>query len=208
MLIPLEDYRRISRVIASVLDAADARTHKACLFFAIAGAQILRDVYKIKAVPVGGAAFYRVNDETGFTIAFGELQGEQPISHEQAFHCWVIADGFAIDFMAPIFDDTVRSGGRSEKVPVRMFQKRLSDMTPTPLVMTEEGDFHLSSDLDLSAQLLDGWLARPGNGDLVEICLHWYRRPPKTIPSTLGIGSNDGEVITANLRSLVLSGAW
>lgn len=207
-LIPFEDYCRISRVIAAVLDAVDANTPRACLFFAIAGAHILRSVYRINAVPMAGAAFYRVDEATGFTIAFGELDGGAAASHDHAFHCWLIADGFVIDFMAPIFQSSAKAGGRTEKVPPRMLQKSLANMAASPYELAAEGDFYLAPNLDLGMRLIEGWMRKPGNDDLVKICQYWYTKPPRPISPTLEIGSNDGLQIKASLRPLILEGAW
>ena len=100
-VIPLRDYERIFRVAYSVLHGMDARTGRACVFFAMVGAAILHTFYKKQALIAAGAAFYRVDDRSNTVIAFGQLDGGQPRSSHAAFHCWLQCDGVLLDFMAP-----------------------------------------------------------------------------------------------------------
>ncbi|MDF5946204.1 DUF2026 family protein [Pseudomonas aeruginosa] len=62
-LIPLLDYLRIHRVIRSVLDSAGATTDRACWFFSVAGAAILRHHYGKDAQPLAGAVCLMVNEK-------------------------------------------------------------------------------------------------------------------------------------------------
>ena len=206
--LPAEDYLRISRVIASALDAIDANTAKACLFFAVAGAWIVERIYRRRAIPVAGAAFYRVDDETGFTIAYGTLNNGIPDSHEGAFHCWVETEHAVIDFMAPLFQDEVLAGGRKERVPSRMFQKARSEMADSPFSMKREGDFYLAPNLVLGQRLIANWLTHPINSDVVEICIDWFRQPPAPLPESVTMGSSRGSSREIRLRSIELAGTW
>lgn len=74
-IIPFADYCRIFRVIYSVLDGR-AHTHRACIFFAVAGAIFLRQHYKVKALPVAGAAAYLVDDKTSLVATFGKIEDD------------------------------------------------------------------------------------------------------------------------------------
>lgn len=136
LALTLLDYQRMHRVIASVLNSVEAHTPRACLFFAVAGAFLIETVHKRPARPVAGAAFYMVNDITGFTLAFGrvdEAHGMGSVSSDDAaFHCWIESDGMAIDLMAPIFQESALSSGRIETIARRMFQRPAAAMSPSP----------------------------------------------------------------------------
>ena len=62
-VIPFPDYERIFGLIVSVLEGR-ARTAHACVFFALTGAAIPEQKYKIEATPRTGAAAYVVDDHT------------------------------------------------------------------------------------------------------------------------------------------------
>lgn len=207
-VLTLPEYIRLFRVIAAVLDSVEANTERACLFFAITGAFLIEHVHKWPARPVAGAAFYRVDDETGFTIAYGRLEENEPICDQKAFHCWIECEGTIIDLMAPIFHESVASAGRKERVVRKSFQKPVSRMSDSPYNLTREGDFFLHRDPALTMELIQTFMQKPANADLVNVCEHWYRRPPKPIQPTIQMGSNDGSVATIHLKDIKLEGAW
>lgn len=202
------EYIRLFRIISAVLDSVEANTERACLFFAITGAFLIERIHKRPARPVAGAAFYRVDDETEFTIAFGRLEDNEPICDLNAFHCWIECEGTIVDLMAPIFHESVASAGRPERVSRKSFQKPMSRMSDSPYNLMQEGDFFLHRDPVLTMGLIQTFLSKPANGDLVNVCEHWYRRPPKPIQSTIQMGSNDGSVTTIRLNDVELEGAW
>jgi hypothetical protein len=212
LALTLPDYQRMHRVIASVLNSVEANTPRACLFFAVAGAFLIETIHKRPARPVGGAAFYRVDDKTGFVMAFGRLETEDSLtvvsSDDKAFHCWIESEGMAIDLMSPIFQESVWSGGRKEVVPRKMFQRSLSAMAHSPHALESEGDFFFQRDPELSQQLLNGFMAKPANGDLVRVCEYWYRPHPKAIQPAMQMGSDDGSVRDIKLGPVDLIGAW
>lgn len=212
LALTLPDYQRMHRVIASVLNSVEANTPRACLFFAVAGSYLIETIHKRSARPVAGAAFYRVNDETGFTIAFGRLESQDGMgavsSDDGAFHCWVESDGMAIDLMAPIFQESVHSGGRTEVVPRKMFQRPMAAMSQSPYELEREGDFFFQPEPSLGLSLLQSFMAKPANGDLVRMCEHWYRPHPKTIQPSVRMGSDDGSVRDIKLGPVDLVGAW
>lgn len=207
-MITLADYQRIFRVISSVLDSVEVNTPHACIFFAVAGAFIIEQVHKRPARPVAGAAFYRVSDETGFTMAFGRLSEDGAFSDPEAFHCWIESGETIIDLMAPIFQEAISSADRSERVPRRMLQKPLAAMSCSPYSLEKEGDFFLQNNPQLGLELLEHFLSKPANGDLVNMCLHWYKPQPKPMQQFIQMGSNDGSVTTIRLSQVEIVGAW
>ena len=127
LLLPLPDYDRIFRVLHSAIDER-SHTGRACVFFAMVGTEILRKYYKLNAVPLTGAAAFAVNAKESSVLTFGRFENDRLISASDAFHCWIECDGFAIDFMAPIFQESMQSSGHQNIVPRRMFQRRLEHM--------------------------------------------------------------------------------
>lgn len=212
LTLTLPDYQRMHRVIASVLNSVEANTPKACLFFAIAGAFLIETFHKRPARPVVGAAFFRINAATGFTMAYGRLAAEDGMgvvsSDEEAFHCWIECDGMVIDLMAPLFHESVRSAGRTESVSRKMFQRPKASMSQSPYELEKEGDFFLQSDPALGVHLLKEFMSKLANGDLVKVCEYWYRPLPKSMRSTIQMGSDDGSVREIQLNPVSLVGAW
>ncbi|MFC5522554.1 DUF2026 family protein [Polaromonas jejuensis] len=207
-VIPLSDYLRIFRVIKSVLDSVDAHTTHACMFFSIAGAAILREYYKKDAMQIAGAAFYLVDGKQRNAMSFATVSEGQAQSSDTAFHSWVQCDGYVIDFMTPIFPDVCVSSGHPFTAPGRMFQKRLSGMAPSHQHLYKEGDFYLVPNPELTVDLRRSFLQKPASADLVNICLHWYRKPPKPILPELHMQNDLGEVTQIKLSHVGVSGAW
>jgi hypothetical protein len=61
LLITLQEYERIFRVIHGVLRNEKGNLERACLFFGIVGARILERHYKLRATPVVGYSIYKVS---------------------------------------------------------------------------------------------------------------------------------------------------
>lgn len=207
-LIPLLDYLRIHGVIRSLLDSVDAHTAHACMFFSTAGAAILREFYRKDAMPVAGAAFYLVDGEQRNALSFAKLESGLVQSSDTAFHAWVQCEGYVIDFMAPMFPETCASSGHPFTAPRRMFQKRWSDMAPSHEHLDHEGDFHLVPNPELTVDLRRSFLQKPASADLVNICLHWYKRPPKSIAPELLMQNDLGEVTKIRLKTVAVSATW
>ena len=207
-LIPLLDYLRIHGVIRAVLDSVDAHTAYACMFFSVAGAAILREFYKKEAMPVAGAAFYLVNEQQRNVISLATVEEGQVQSSDTAFHAWVQCDGYVIDFMAPIFPETCAAVGHPFITPRRMFQKKWVDMAPSHEHLDREGDFHLVPNPGLTIDLRHSFLKKPAGADLVNVCLHWYRRPPKSILPELMMQNDLGEITRIKLGIVAVAGAW
>ena len=207
LVIPQTDYSRIFRVIFSVLDGR-AQTHQACSFFAMAGAGILRKHYNLKAHPLSGGAAYAVNDEDAVVATFGRIENNELMATRDAFHCWVECNGFAIDFMTPIFQENLQAAGSTATVPRRMFQKPLAAMSPTlPQHFSSEGMFHLVPSLENTESMIKSFDA-PAKADLAALCVYWYRRPPAPMNESLDIQDDLGRITRLKLHGPDISGAW
>ena len=207
-LIPLLDYLRIHSVIRSVLDSVDAHTAHACMFFSVAGAAILQEFYKKDAMPVAGAAFLLLDEQQRYTMSFATMAHGQVQSTDSSFHAMVLCDGYAIDFMAPTFPETCKAAGHPFIAQRRMFQKRWTDMASSHEHLNRAGDFHFVPNTGLTADLLQSFFKTPASEDLVKVCLHWYKRPPKSILPELLMQNDLGEVTQIQLQNSVVSGVW
>lgn len=77
-------------------------------------------------------------------------------------------------------------------IRTRPFQKPKSEMCESPFDLHREGDFYLEENPALTNELIQKFMSRAQNGDLVDICKHWYRPNPKAIEPEIGMRSNDG----------------
>jgi Protein of unknown function (DUF2026) len=206
-LIPFPDYCRIFRVIYTVLDER-AKTHSACIFFAMAGAALLRKYYKFDAVAVCGAAVYAVGSDDGVVATFGKVENNELTATADAFHCWVECKSYVIDFMSPIFQENLHEHGCLTTVPRRGFQKPLAAMSPTLPHNFHEGVFHLVGSRERTEAMIKTFGEEPASGDLVNLCLHWYRRPPRRIDSTFDIEDDLGNIALLKLHGPDVAGFW
>lgn len=206
LIIPLRDYERIFRVMFSVIDN-HARTAHACLFFSIVGSLILRKEYKLDARPVAGAAAYMTNAATNDVVMFGRLEDDGLASYDDAFHCWIEADGVVVDFLAPLFEESIRTYGHDMTVPKRMFQKPKAAMVASLMDFRKEGDFFLVPNADLSRQLFATFMKRVSATDLGNVCVAWYVRPPKPL-KPMKMQDDLGNIEDLTLRGPTLTSAW
>jgi hypothetical protein len=211
-IIPFADCRRIFRVIYTVLEGVNAKTSSSCIFFAVTGATLLRHFYKLKAIPVAGAAAYSVGSRTvgdeGIVSTFGIVEDGKLIATPEAFHCWIECEGFAIDFMAPIFQENLHTMGITDAiVPRRIFQKPLSVMSPTLPQEFREGDFHLVPSRERCEAMQKSFMEKPGHSDLSNVCACWYKRPPAHMDEQFAMGSDQGETIM-KLQGPDVIGFW
>lgn len=208
-LIPLADYQRIFRVTHSVLQSVEADIPAASFFFSVTAAQILKKFYKRNAFPVAGAAFCLINGEGG-ALSFGVLgdDAQAVSSNHDAFHTWVQCDGYAIDFMAPVFQELLAAAGHPLPVPRRMFQKDLTRMSASPTALATPGDFFLAPDLQLTRELLQQFMGKKALTNLSQVCIDWYRKPPKAMPEDLALQGEDGEIARIRINPIAVEGVW
>jgi hypothetical protein len=203
------DYQRIFRVLKTVLDGADAKAARACIFFNVAGALLVEQVYKKRCQLVAGAAFYRIDDGAGTILSFADQnQNHDNLSSGKGFHCWVLCEDYIIDFMAPLFRESLQAAGIPGNCSRKMFQKPRSAMADSPLLIRKPGDFYMLPSVDLTREVLEKFFARNDAKDLADVCLHWYKKPPKEIPPQLSMVDNHGVQTDMTLSGLAITGAW
>ncbi|EHS53395.1 protein of unknown function DUF2026 [Rhizobium sp. PDO1-076] len=202
MLIKQSDYQRIYRVINSLLVNENADPAVAGMYFATFGAFILKQHYKVNAVPKSGLAAYNLG---GTLILFADHRDDGHVTGAgENFHCWVEADGFAIDFMAPAFSES----GRELSLPSKMFQKPLSAMADDINALSQSGDFFYQSEPEASARRFAAWRGQTMIGDLATVAAQWFRKSPKHMASAISSKDPRGKLREIPLTGNALSGSW
>lgn len=202
MLIKQSDYHRIYRVINSLLMNENADPATASMYFSTFGAFILKQHYKLDATPKGGLAAYNLD---GTVILFADHREDGFVTGAgENFHCWVEADGWAIDFMAPAFSESAKELSVSSK----MFQRPMSDMAISINEIEKSGDFFYLSEPEATARRFAEWRKHAMIGDLATIAAKWFRKSPRQIPSSISIEGQHGAIKEVPLVGNSLVGAW
>lgn len=202
----LPEYERIFQVIYSVLDGR-ARIAHACLFFSWVGTKILEQKHRIPARPVAGAAAYLADEKISHCVLLGRITNDALTSSRTAFHSWIESEGIVIDFLAPLFEDSLRDDGHQVTVPRRMFQKPRSEMAGNLNDLRREGDFLLVDNPSLTHELFDKFTQRPGQMDLANACLTWYEPYPTALRPML-LTNDLGESYPLRFTGPAITGAW
>lgn len=210
MTVPLTptEYLRMSGIIAAVVDETGTKACRGCLSFAMAGSVILRQVFGKEAYPLAGAAFYRVDDNTGFTLAYGNAIDGKVSSGPDSFHSWILCDGYVIDLLAPLFPESVKDFGRTEVVPRRMFQKPAAAMSQSPYELAQEGDFYFEFNRALSTEYFSFYLDDPSYMQLVRVCVDWFKKSTLNGDVTYTVPRRDGSTGVLAPHQFILDGAW
>lgn len=206
-LIALRDFERIFRTIHGVLLNEKGDLARACLFFGVIGASILRIHYKLEAVVVCGFAAYKV-DEHNDVLVLGTQKDGFLTSESNGFHCWVQCNDWFLDFTSPLFQEMFALCGIQKTCERRMFQKRGSEMRESLSELSNPGHFLYGGNQDLTNRLVDGFFSRQAYEDILNICLHWYKPTPKKMQDIIGVGDSKGQVMQSRLSPIVLTGAW
>ncbi|XUY26064.1 DUF2026 family protein [Agrobacterium sp. rho-8.1] len=202
MLIKQTDYHRIYRVINSLLINENADPATASMYFSTFGAFILEHHYKIKAKPKGGLAAYNLD---GKLILFADHRDDGHVTGAgENFHCWVEADGWVIDFMAPAFSQAAKE----LSVPSKMFQRPLSAMVPSINDLETSGDFFYKSEPEATARRFADWRKQAMIGDLASIAAGWFRKSPKQMQASISTSDSTGKSSLIPLSGNALTGAW
>lgn len=201
----LPEYNRIYEVIYSVLEGR-ANTPYACMFFAITGAFLLQEHYKIAARPVAGAFFLCV-DPTPSVISYAKNEDGLFTSDLDGFHMWVQTQTHVIDFMAPIFKDSLKGKDYNGAVPRKMFQRPLSAEAESIDSLHELGDFYTLPNIEMTNERVQSFMDRPSHMDLLSAANRWFKKHPKKLDD-LSLLNDLGEVHKLTLSAPKISGAW
>ena len=207
-LIPLKDYERIHKTIYSILKNEDANMVRSCLYYSLFGAHILKEHYKIEPKVHAGIAGYCANAGEKGTLMFAEVSGGNLSCSKNGFHCWVEAEGWLIDFMAPIFPEIMKASGNEQLCKPLMLQKELGLAVSNPGELVNTGDFYVSSNPNLMNELFNNFVSKPANTDLIEICSRWYKKPPKKMLKKIPISDGKGNMGAVSLGGKSVIGVW
>ena len=204
--ITVVEYERLFRVIHAVLTQVGHDPAQANLFFAVAGAFVLRRHHRLSNVcPVAGAAAYALTGSE--LLCFGTAEGDTLVADADHHHCWIEADGWVIDLSAPLFAARFDASSSSRALPPRMFLRPALPPTGLERLATPGGYLHRINE-KLTTTLLQGFAETASYADLVRLCERWYARPPKKIAPAVAVSSEDGSTATLTLSPLRLTGAW
>jgi hypothetical protein len=202
MLIKQSDYHRIYSVVNSLIASEQGSPAFACMYFSTFGAFILKKHFKIDATPKGGLAAYRFNDDV---LLFADHHEDGTVSGDgENFHCWVEADGWAVDFMTP----ALSAETHHFDIPPKMFQKRLDQMAPSVNDLKTSGDFYYVSEPSATARRFSDWQNYPMIQDLAELAVLWFRKSPKAIAKEMTMVDQHNSRKAAPLVGRSLVGTW
>lgn len=208
-IITINDYQSIFQVIHSVYKKIDNSGAICCQFYNVAGAFILNEAYKKKARPVMGAACFKLHSTSPVNLYFAHLNGKVVSSSEDAFHCWIqTEDSYLLDFTAPLFREYTEQAGNKCLIPRKMFQKKLKLMSASYHELQQEGDFYIQPNSELTQSRLSESLEHHNNSDLLNLCLHWFKKPPRKIDLTLQTMNEIDEIEVIHLQAIKISGKW
>jgi hypothetical protein len=197
-----DEYERICQVIHAVLEGC-VKTPRACMFFAIAGSLILSKHHGIDSRPVAGA-FILCVDETPSVISVGKNERNTVSWDKNNFHMWVQMEHYVIDFIAPIFRESLQG---NLDVPRRMFQRRHDTERSSVADIAVPGDFYTLPDPELSNYFVDEFMARPNHVDLLLAMDVWYKPHPTPLAKMALLG-NFGKVEPLKIVAPAVHGVW
>lgn len=197
-----QEYERIYQVIHAVLEDR-ANTPHACMFFAIAGSFILNKHHTIAARPVAGA-FLLCVDPTPSVLSICKDKGNTIGCDQNNFHMWVQTEHHIIDFIAPLFLDSVQA---RFDIPRQMFLRRQESETPSIDGLSSPGDFYTWPDPDLSEHLVNTFMDRPNHVDLLLAIDAWYKPYPAPL-AEMALLDNYGKVEPLRIVAPRVDGAW
>lgn len=119
MLIKLKEYERIFQIVTPVVESDEGEISRACIYYSLFGANILAHRFKLNAQVRCGFAVYHLGGDHQ-VLCFGEETEKGVSGTQNAFHCWVEAGDWVLDFMAPTFGKIIQNDFTSQPM---MFQK-------------------------------------------------------------------------------------
>jgi hypothetical protein len=190
--ITLPEYNRVHQIIHGTIKE-EGNVGRACTFFSIVGSYLLNKKFGIPARAVAGGFALCVADGPK-CVFYGKDKGGKFGWGEDGFHMWVQTEHHIVDFMAPIYAESFADVQTDLMIPRRMFQKLKADDKQTLDELATVGDYIVFPDPDLSEQLIDSFLSRPVNTDLLQIAEVWF--------------GNDGFIRKLTLPTTIASSTW
>lgn len=205
-LMPMSEYNRIHQVAHGVLKDV-GRVEKACKFFACFGAMVLSKHYKIPARAVAGG-FALCIDTTPEVAFFGQAENGRLSTSPDGFHMWVQTETHIVDFMAPIFPEAFADAGLTSTIPRRMLQRPMTTEAQSLNEVNTPGAFFTLPDPDMTETMIDEFLGRAQNTDLLMIADSWYGSRRGRQKRAMTMQDNLGEKVELRLPATTATGAW
>lgn len=208
--VTLPEYERLFRTIHALVASELGDPTQAPLFFAVAGAYLLKRHHKLaSACPVAGAAAYtlRTTATTDFPLVFGASENERLVSDRDRFHCWIEADGWVIDLMAPLFAEMAPAGRQAASLPRFMFQKPAAAADAAIRLDIPGAYLHIPNER-LTTSLIQGFTENAAYTGLIQVADPWYARPPRKMSLRIGIEDRRGHTKEVPLSPLRIAGVW
>jgi hypothetical protein len=201
------DYLRIFRTIYSVLEPEVSDFTGACYLFNTIGSALLLEYYGIQAIPVVGQAGYCLDGENRVLLVYASLKDGLVDREGKDAHCWLNADGWHIDFMAPLFP-LIAKKGNLPLCKAKMMCKRLSEMKSSFDELKKSGDFFLWPDVDRTHKEISRIISTPSVRDSAQLCSIWFEKPPQKMKQFLPISDEAGRVYQISLTKMGIEGSW
>lgn len=139
-------------------------------------------------------------------LSFAKMDDDRFVTDVDAFHCWVVGDGWLFDFMAPAFADLPNC--KQFGIQPKMIQKPLSKMAGSASELQSAGDFYFESSTEVFNNRIGYLSSSLAYSDLAEICKKWYKKPPKNMIKTIQIGDAKGNMNPVSLVGNSVVGSW
>lgn len=201
------DYQRIFRVVYSVLEPDLRDPEHGCFYINILAAALLREYYHIPAIPVVGAAAYCLNGKANSILLYASLKDDTLDVDGPNVHCWIKADDWHIDFMAPLFPMLAKKGG----LPVcksKMMCKPINAAKMSLADLKQDGDYFILPNLERTREEISRLISKPLVSDLSHISSMWFERPPAKMKEAIEIGKSDDSRYPVHLTKLRIEGSW
>lgn len=207
MLITLPEYRRIYSTIHSLLVSDGVASQEASLLFSVYGAQILKRHFGFAAQPVVGAAAYHLGSQAKL-LTLGAYQAGQLLSNDSQYHCWIEANGWIIDFMAPLFPQLVKRAGITANIGPWMLQKSQTKAKSSLLEVRAQGEYLVLENDALTSKKLSQMLSQPAHIQRGKLAMDWFVKAPKKMSTPLSVSLAGGKKQLITYTRCTISGAW
>jgi hypothetical protein len=210
-----EQYTRIYNVIQSLSMHFTENVGRECVLFSVVGAALMHAHYKKNAKVICGLGAVVVHKAEVPTAVswFAENESGHCVATLDAFHTWIECDEWVIDFMAPNYQEALRSSPLAAqqfvpRIPRLMLQKPIEQVVGSMGNLTRVGRTVFVGDQDVTTTIIDRAFDRPQLGDVVNIALTWHCPLPGSMPRSITITDDLGEITTINMVERQLAGAW
>ena len=207
LLIPRFDYQQIFRTIYSVLLHEKADPARACVAFNVIGAVLLNEYYGIQCRPIAGIAAYCVWTEPKSVILFADESGDHLAPADKGFHCWIETKDWIIDFATPLFPLIVKERNFPDPGS-KMMQRKIASAKNSPHDLVISGDFFVEPNKDFTLYTLSKFAEVPFHRDLIEVCRHWFAKPPKKMQSEISLANQHREIASISFSRYEVVGSW